>query len=131
MPKPTPASDPAAVPDATAVPDPTAVPDASAVTAPAEPEYRGPATLHAEDAEVAVEVHLRGNFQPIDGRFHWYGRLTSAAEVDEFAAKHRKNVLVRTAEGEAAATLSDRDTWGRFRIDGTGRPPFQLADETG
>lgn len=93
-----------------------------------EPEYRGAATLHADGIEIAVQAHLRGTFQPIDGRFHWYGRLAAGEEVDAFAAQHRKNVLIRTDEGEATGTLSDRDTWGRFRIDGTGRPPYRIDD---
>lgn len=93
-----------------------------------EPEYRGAATLVAEDAEVEVTVQLRGNFQPIDGRFHWYGRVAAADQVDEFAAKHRKNVVLRTAHGEATGTLSDKDTWGRYRIDGVGQPPFHTGE---
>lgn len=95
---------------------------------PDEPEYRGAATLLAGDAEVAVTVQVRGNFQPIDGRFHWYGRVAAADQVDEFAARHRKNVILRTEHGEAAGTLSDRDTWGRYRIDGVGQPPFRIDE---
>ena len=34
-------------------------------------EYAGPARIGA----TGVEVSLRGHFQPIDGRFHWWGRI--------------------------------------------------------
>ncbi|GAA4612903.1 DUF4873 domain-containing protein [Saccharopolyspora hordei] len=89
-----------------------------------EDDYRGPATLHAEDREIAVEVVLRGHFQPIDGRFHWYGRVAAHDEVAELAAHRATSVLLRTPGGEARGTLSDPDPWGRYRITGTGRPPF-------
>jgi hypothetical protein len=96
---------------------------------PDEDDYRGPAAVHAEDREVAVEVVLRGHFQPIDGRFHWYGRLAAHESVDELAARRKKDVVLRTPAGEATGTLSDPDPWGRYRITGTGRPPFSIPPE--
>ena len=33
-------------------------------------------------------------------------------------------VVLRTPHGDAAGRLSDRDPWGRYRVSGTGRPPF-------
>lgn len=85
-------------------------------------EYVGPATLTLEAREVPVEVTLRGAFQPIDGRFHWYGRIAATealADVRSGAAG-----TLTTPRGTAAAKLSDVDPWGRFRVTGTGRPPF-------
>ncbi|MEV0698530.1 DUF4873 domain-containing protein [Saccharopolyspora sp. NPDC050389] len=96
-----------------------------------EDDYRGPATLLADERELAVEVVLRGHFQPIDGRFHWYGRLAAHQDVDEFANRRKADVVLRTPAGEAAGTLSDPDPWGRYRITGTGRPPFQIPTELG
>ncbi|MCI2417754.1 DUF4873 domain-containing protein [Saccharopolyspora sp. K220] len=94
-----------------------------------EDDYRGPATIRAADREIPVEVVLRGHFQPIDGRFHWYGRLAAQRSVDEFAAHCKKDVVLRTPSGEAIGTLSDPDPWGRYRITGTGRPPFPIPTE--
>lgn len=85
-------------------------------------EYAGPALLLAGDTEVPVEVILRGGFQPIDGRFHWYGRIAACPEVDELGAGG--TVELRTEHGSATGRLSDIDPWGRFRIAGSGRPPF-------
>jgi hypothetical protein len=31
---------------------------------------------------------------------------------------------LRTPYGEAQARLSDVDPWGRYRVTGSGRPPF-------
>lgn len=89
-------------------------------------EYAGPATITPAGAPapgdgVPVEVDLRGVFQPLDGRFHWYGRVavTDALSVDSGAT-----VTLTTDHGSAEARLSDRDPWGRLRVTGTGRPPF-------
>jgi hypothetical protein len=35
--------------------------------------------------------------------------------------------VLRTPDGEASGQLSDPDTWGRYRIAGTSRPPFAVA----
>ena len=86
-----------------------------------EPEaaYDGPARIAAS----TVEVRLRGHFEPIDGRFHWWGRV--AAE-EALGAEQSSGAVVTlvTPHGRAEGRLSDLDPWGRFRISGTGRPPF-------
>ncbi|MFL6106786.1 MAG: DUF4873 domain-containing protein [Marmoricola sp.] len=87
-------------------------------------EYVGPAQLIAEDqTTLAVQVQLRGHVEPIDGRFHWYGRI---AADDTVTARHRSGsgVALRTPHGTAAGRISDVDPWGRFRITGLGAPPF-------
>jgi len=91
-------------------------------------EYAGPAVLDAPGAELAVTVALNGHPDPIDGHYHWYGRLT-AAEADLLPDPGRGVVSLRIAGGEpAAGRLQERDPWGNLRIAGIGRPPFPLAD---
>jgi hypothetical protein len=85
--------------------------------------YDGPAALLTGDTAVTVEVRLRGAFQPIDGRYHWYGRLSADPDVDALVDSGT-DLVIRTPHGETAARLSDRDPWGRYRITGTSRPPF-------
>lgn len=84
--------------------------------------YDGPARLLTDDHQVEVEVSLRGAFQPIDGRYHWYGRVAQHDDVDALASG--APVVLRTPHGDAVGRLSDRDPWGRYRVGGTGRPPF-------
>ena len=48
--------------------------------------YDGPARLLTEDRQVEVAVTLRGAFQPIDGRYHWYGRVSRHDDVDGLGA---------------------------------------------
>ena len=71
---------------------------------------------------VPVRVALRGAFQPIDGRFHWYGRVAATELLPDSLSG--REVVIRTPYGEGVGRLSDVDPWGRHRISGTGRPPF-------
>ena len=89
--------------------------------------YDGAATLVTDDGEVPVEVTLRGLFQPIDGRYHWHGRIARDERVD---ARGRAGATgeLRTPAGAATGRLSDVDPWGRYRIAGVGRPPYPLPE---
>ncbi|MQA10800.1 MAG: DUF4873 domain-containing protein [Pseudonocardiaceae bacterium] len=89
-----------------------------------EEGFAGEATLLLAEAEVPVTVELRGYFQPIDGRYHWYGRITANDEVTRLAEAGSKKCRLRTPEGEAEAKLSDPDPWGRYRVAGVSTPPF-------
>lgn len=84
-----------------------------------EPEesYTGTATI--DDTE--VEVSLKGYFEAIDGHFHWYGRITADPPLPHDSGA---SVTLATPHGTAQGKLSDLDPWGRFRITGTGTPPF-------
>ncbi|HEX3792820.1 MAG TPA: DUF4873 domain-containing protein [Pseudonocardiaceae bacterium] len=107
-----------------------------AKTEPGEDGYQGSAALlldgqdgqdgSADSVELAIEVTLRGHFQPIDGRYRWYGRVNQDAELDRLVGGRRCAATLRTPHGQAAGELSDPDTWGRYRIMGTGRPPFPV-----
>lgn len=84
--------------------------------------YDGPAVVLGSP-DVPVSVRLRGRFEPIDGHFHWFGRLSpDPALADQHGPGGR--VVLRTPHGEAEARIADLDPWGRFRVTGTGRPPF-------
>ncbi len=81
-------------------------------------QYDGPARI----ADAPVEVRLRGHFQPIDGLYHWWGRIGTETALD--AHTSGSTVTLETPYGAAQGRLSDVDPWGRFRISGTGKPPF-------
>lgn len=89
--------------------------------------YDGAATLVTDDGEVPVEVTLRGLFQPIDGRYHWHGRIARDERVDALG-RAGATVELRTPAGAATGRLSDVDPWGRYRIAGVGRPPYPLPE---
>jgi hypothetical protein len=92
-----------------------------------EEGYTGPATLHIGDTELTVSVELRGHFQPIDGYYHWYGRLTENQQLNTLLGGKKTPALLRTPQGEATGELSDPDPWNRYRITGTSRPPFTVS----
>ncbi len=89
--------------------------------------YDGPAEVLAGDSSLEVTVTLRGAFQPIDGHYHWYGRLDPDPTLAELG-RAGATVDLRTPHGRAEGRLSDEDPWGRYRIDGMGRPPFPIED---
>ena len=94
-----------------------------------EDGYRGPARLSAGGDVIDVEVVLGGHLEPLDGKYHWYGRITQHAAVD--AAKRAGATDVELAIGDgprAPARLAEHDAWGNMRITGTGAPPFELAE---
>ena len=92
-----------------------------------EEGYQGPATLIVDGSELAVTVTLRGYFEPIDGCYHWYGRINANDELSSLLGGRNKPAVLRTPDGAAPGQLSDPDTWGRYRISGTSRPPFKVA----
>lgn len=92
-------------------------------------EYSGPAVLDTPGADIAVTATLNGHPDPIDGRYHWYGRL-SATDPDALPDPGRAAVVLRLPGAEPApGRLQERDPWGNLRITGVGRPPFPLADK--
>lgn len=91
-----------------------------------EDGYKGEATLLLDGVELPVTVTLRGNFEPVDGRYHWYGRIQADPEVTAKAEGRKPTATLHTPHGSAEGVLSDPDTWGRYRITGTSRPPFEV-----
>lgn len=94
-----------------------------------EDGYTGPATLVVGDREFGVDVDLRGYFQPIDGLYHWYGRVSAHSGLDEFLRGKKHTVVVRTDEGEASGELADPDMWRRYRLLGVSTPPFEIPKD--
>lgn len=94
----------------------------SAATHEPREAYDGPAVVQVDDIAHDVRVTLRGHFQPLDGHFHWYGRIATSPALD--AVRSGASVELRTPHGTASGKVSDLDPWGRFRVAGTGTPPF-------
>jgi hypothetical protein len=97
--------------------------------------YTGPAELLVGARVLPVHVTLAGRFEPISGRYSWFGRVAAHPAVAELTACGACEVLLRTPHATVPTTLSDVDPWGRPRVSGTGAPPFavlaNVPDETG
>lgn len=93
-----------------------------------EDGYRGPAVLDVGGGTMDVEVVLGGHLEPLDGEYHWYGRVVQHDAVD--AAKAGGATAVGLTVGDrlpSAGRLAEHDAWGNMRITGTGAPPFELS----
>ena len=92
-----------------------------------ETGYDGNAVLLVGDQAIDVVVHLDGHLEPLDGLFHWYGRIESSAAVA--AAKDggaTTGELVIGSGTAAAVRLAEYDPWGHVQVTGTGAPPYPL-----
>ncbi len=90
-------------------------------------EYSGPGVLTSGDLTVPVEVFLNGHIEPLDGLYHWYGRVVGDG-VDAAKQRNRTPLFLTIGDGpEVPAALAERDPWGHYRIAGVGTPPFPLA----
>jgi len=92
-----------------------------------EEGYTGEAVLVFDEREVPVSVQLRGYFQPIDGRYHWYGRVAANEQVTELVEAGARAAVLRTPTGEAEGSLTDPDPWSRYRVAGISTPPFEVG----
>jgi hypothetical protein len=95
---------------------------------PADDGYDGPAELINGAAVVAVTVTLRGHFDPISGKYSWYGRVAASPEVAALVDGGARRVRLRTPVAEVDTSLSDVDPWGRPRVEGFGSAPFEVLN---
>jgi hypothetical protein len=91
--------------------------------------YAGPAQLTLDPDQFEVEVDLRGHFEPIDGQYHWYGRIASYDALDQHLGGAKADGTLTTDHGTSPCVVSDPDLWHRYRITGRSTPPFPVETE--
>lgn len=92
-----------------------------------ETGYDGGAVLHLDERVLDVVVHLDGHLEPLDGLFHWYGRIERSEEL--VAAKDSGATTGQLVIGDrdpASVRLAELDPWGHVQVNGTGAPPYPL-----
>jgi hypothetical protein len=92
-----------------------------------ETGYDGAAVLLVGEQALDVTVHLAGHLEPLDGLFHWYGRIERSAAVA--AAKDAGATTGELVIGDgspAPLRLAEHDPWGHVQVNGTGAPPYPL-----
>ncbi|MGW0172928.1 DUF4873 domain-containing protein [Rhodococcus sp. NPDC003322] len=90
--------------------------------------YDGPAVLATGTAALDVVVHLGGHFEPLDGHFHWYGRV-DGPDLAGLSGRDRARLTLTIDAGQPRpAVLGEQDPWGHLRISGTGAPPYPLDE---
>ncbi len=95
-----------------------------------EDGYSGRARLAVTGADgdvIDVDVTLTGHLEPLDGLYHWYGRVQRNEALDLAKANGATEIVLTIGDGHpASARLAEHDAWGNLRVTGTGRPPFEL-----
>jgi Domain of unknown function (DUF4873) len=87
--------------------------------------YTGPATLVAAGSAHTVQVRLSGRVEPVDGRYHWAGRIAAQEAVTGLVRAGERSATLRI--GDAAPVevqLGDVDPWGAVRVQATSPPPW-------
>ena len=90
--------------------------------------YEGSAVLKVDGSRLEIQVRLRGHFQPIDGRYHWYGRVGAHEGLDEVLGSAKASGVLITPEGAAPCELSEPDPSRRYRVTGISTPPFRTGN---
>ncbi len=90
-----------------------------------EDGYSGPARLALGEIAFDVQVELRGHFEPIDGRYHWYGRVARNEQLSARLGGAKATALLQTSLGQSPCEVAEPDTWDRYRITGSSTPPFR------
>lgn len=88
--------------------------------------WRGPGTLMVGDATHSVDLALSGFFQPVDGRYAWFGRILGGDPALAALANGKHQAELTTAHGTRPCVVADRDLWGRLRVTGSSTPPFPV-----
>jgi hypothetical protein len=89
--------------------------------------YGGPARLQTGGCEFDVLVTLGGYFEPIDGRYHWRGRIAANDELSATLGGAAAGATLTIGHRSAECALTEPDTWGRYRVSGESTPPFPTA----
>jgi Domain of unknown function (DUF4873) len=92
--------------------------------------YRGQARLTVGGEVFDVQVELRGRFEPIDGRYHWYGRVAENDQLARALGGMRAAGTIQTPQGNGRCEIAEPDTWNRYRVAGYSTPPFRLPEPT-
>ncbi|MBQ1062339.1 MULTISPECIES: DUF4873 domain-containing protein [Micromonospora] len=83
----------------------------------------------AEIAGTRVRLHAGGRFEPVDGRYHWAGRVEPEPRLVRLLRSGRRDVEIRIGERVTRARLTEVDPWGGVRITGVGTPPWPPEEE--
>jgi hypothetical protein len=90
--------------------------------------YAGAAVLRADGVEVSVTIEVAGRVEPVDGRYHWGGRVAPAPEVAALVRGGKRAAeLGLPGAPPVPARLGDVDPWGGVRITGVGTPPWHAS----
>ena len=95
------------------------------MSAPFSDDYTGPAVVGAAELNADVRVAFAGRFEPVDGRYHWGGRIAPHLRLSELVRGGQRSATVQIGQYPGVtARLAEVDPWGGIRVVGVGRPPW-------
>jgi hypothetical protein len=93
-------------------------------------EYTGPATLIADGCAFTVQVRLSGRLEPVDGRYHWAGRVAAQDAITRLVRAGVRSATLRIGGSvPVPVRLGDVDPWGAVRVVATSPPPWPASGE--
>ncbi len=88
--------------------------------------YDGAAVLNGD---IPVRTTLSGNIDPIDGRYHWGGRIHPDERVVALLRSGRREVTLQVGDDPPLpARLTEADPWGGVVVAATGNPPWPAPE---
>jgi hypothetical protein len=91
--------------------------------------YDGEAVLRGGDLVIAVRTALSGQVDPLDGRYHWGGRIHPDERVVALLRAGRRDVTLQVGGAEPLpARLTEADPWGGVVVAATGNPPWPAPE---
>lgn len=89
--------------------------------------YSGHAFVQIESERYPATVVLAGHFEPLDGRYHWGGRILPLREVAEAVRSGVRSATLHVEDRAFAVHLAEVDPWSGVRIRASGTPPWAAA----
>jgi hypothetical protein len=94
-----------------------------------EDGYDGAATLRGAELEIPVRITLSGHVDPLDGRFHWGGRIGPDARVVRLIREGKREITLQVDGARPLpARLTEVDPWGGVIVAATGHPPWPAPE---
>jgi hypothetical protein len=88
--------------------------------------YEGAAVLNGE---IPVWTALSGYVDPLDGLYHWGGRIHPDERVVALLRAGKRDVTLQVNGAEPLpARLSEADPWGGVLVAATGGPPWPAPE---
>jgi len=92
--------------------------------------YDGPALVRVGERTYRVTLRLAGHTEPVDGRYHWGGRIAPDPELVGVVQSGQRVTTVQIGErSPVEARLGEPDPWGGLRIVGVGQPPYEQPQD--
>ena len=89
--------------------------------------YAGSAVVVIDGRPYDITVTLAGHFEPLDGRYHWGGRVAPSAGVAACVRSGTRAATLRMRGREFAVRLTETDPWGGVQLRAVGAPPWDAA----